>query len=48
MRIGIRFVRLQRKAAGLAALLLLPLVARADDTFVIFGLTNQAINGAAA
>jgi len=25
---------------------LLPLAARADDTFVIFGLTNQAINGA--
>jgi len=46
MRTKIRFIRFQRKAAGLVALLLLPLAARADDTFVIFGLTNQAINGA--
>ena len=36
-----------RKAAWLFALLLWPLTARTADTMVVFGLTNQSINGTA-
>src|SRR4051812_35619998 len=34
------------KAAWIVSIVLLPMVGKSEDTLVVFGLTNQALNGA--